>query len=502
MHPGIPFGWVLTAGICALLLAAWALIAPRRYVEYVPKQASQQGFGHRLTTLLVTSGWPMLVLKLLLATLFLLIIIAGLYGTPIPALNFATVVTWNLWWTGLILSVFFLGSAWCAVCPWDTLATWMTRLNFVGRPNPNSGLNLRLPKSLRNVWPALLLLMGFTWLELGVGITTSPYATALLAILMFMLAIIFLVLFERKAFCRNFCPVGRTIGFYAQLAPVELRPINSDICASCTSLDCYHGNDQVESCPTHLVMGSLQQNTYCTSCSNCTRSCPYDNVAWRVRPVSREAVQDARPHWDEAWFMLVLLSLALFHGVTMVPFWEEWVRPLARILGDSGQLLWSFSLAMVVATGLPIGVYTLAVILVQRLNAGRIRFMTLFAGFAFVSLPLAFAYHLAHNLNHLLQESRGLAALFANPLGIDVQPLSMAAKHERMMSPLISQDILQAIQTVLIIFGFWIAMRVIRQRGGKLVPDSGWRLFPMVLFALLITGSQLWLLAQPMQMRF
>ncbi len=78
-----------------------------------------------------------------------------------------------------------------------------------------------MPKQLRNVWPALLLFIGLTWLELGAGVTTSPYATALLALLMLVLATVSLSLFERKAFCRYFCPVGRTVGFYSQLAPVE-----------------------------------------------------------------------------------------------------------------------------------------------------------------------------------------------------------------------------------------------------------------------------------------
>ncbi len=53
---------------------------------------------------------------------FLLIIYAGLYRTPVAERNLATVLTWNIWWAGLVISVFFLGSSWCAVCPWDTLA--------------------------------------------------------------------------------------------------------------------------------------------------------------------------------------------------------------------------------------------------------------------------------------------------------------------------------------------------------------------------------------------
>ncbi len=496
MHPGLPSGWVLTACICVMALAIWALFAPRHHSESYPKHVNRKGIGHRLAAVLVTSGWPILTLKLLLTMLFLLVIIAGLYGTPIPARNIATVLTWNLWWSGLILSVFFLGSAWCAVCPWDALATWLTRFNFTGR------LNIHVPKLLRNVWPALLLFIGFTWLELGVGITTSPYATALLAMLMLVLATISLALFERKAFCRYFCPVGRTVGIYAQLAPVELRHIDAEVCNRCLTLDCYHGNEKIEPCPTGLVMKNLRENTYCTSCGNCIRSCPDQNIAWRPRPMSREALQDARPRPDEAWFMLGLLALTGLHGLTMMPFWERWIREFARLIGDSGQLLWSFTAGLLASMVLIVLVYSLLVALTRFCNRHDVSFKRLFFGMSFIALPLAFAYHLAHNLNHLLRESSGLVALLANPLGVGAQPLGMAERQTRAMSAMIPQDAIFALQAAFIIFGFWIAMQVLRHRGEALIPGSGWRLFPMCLFALMMTASHLWLLTQPMMMRF
>ncbi len=500
MHPGLPPGWALTAWVSVMVLTVWALFAPRRIP--ISRNSGRSRIGHRLAAIHTASSWPQLVLKLVMAGFFLLVIIAGMFGTPIPARNFATELTWNIWWSGLIVSVFFLGSAWCAVCPWNALATWLTRWNLVGRPNPAGSLNLRVPGVLRSVWPALLMFIGLTWLELGFGITTRPYGTALLALLMLVLATISSALFERKAFCRFFCPVGRTIGFYAQLAPVELRHVDAEICNRCTTLECYNGTEKVEPCPTNLVMKNLRENTYCTSCGNCIRSCPDHNVAWNLRPMSREALQDARPRPDEAWFMLGLLALTGLHGLTMMPFWERWIRELARLIGDSGQLLWSFTAGLLTSMLLVVLVYGLLVALTRFCNGGEASFKRLFFGMSFIALPLAFAYHLAHNLNHLLREGRGLGALFMNPLGLGAQPLSMAEKQTRAMSAIIPQNALFALQTALIIFGFWIAMQVLRHRGEALIPNSGWRLFPMCLFALIMTASHLWLLTQPMMMRF
>ncbi|OGT32483.1 MAG: hypothetical protein A2W28_08265 [Gammaproteobacteria bacterium RBG_16_51_14] len=501
-HPGLPWQWGLVLLLLICLLGVWAVIAPM----------SQPGNGYRwkllalpvagpLLRFFTVRPWPLWILRIGMVSLFLLVIVAGLFGTPIPERNFATMLTWNLWWTGLIISVFFLGSAWCAVCPWDALAGWLVHWRGWRRTQPAGSLNLRVPAGLRNVLPALLLFIGLTWLELGFGITTSPYLTAQLALLMIILATLSLAIFERKAFCHYFCPVGRTVGFYSQLAPVELRPVDPDLCARCTTLECYHGTNTVEPCPTHLVMGNLRQNTYCTSCANCSQACPDQNIAWQLRPPSQEAIQDARPHWDEAWFMICLLALTLFHGVSMLPFFENWVSMLARVVGAPGQLLSSFSLLLLLSLLIPVLIYLIFIWLTRWLIGSVLAYKRFFTGFAFVALPLAFAYHLAHNLNHLVRESVGFGTLLSNPLGMATQPLSMLEKHHRYLQILIPEDVLFGMQAGLLLFGFWISLKVIRHRGHSIVPAAGWRLFPMIVFAAGFTGFQLWLLMQPMMMR-
>jgi polyferredoxin len=501
-HPGLPGEWGIAVCFVMLLLTIWVLrVSPVYQTGRYSISLTNVPLISPIIKLLTASPWPLFILKLIMVSLFLLVIAAGLLGSPLPERNLATVLTWNIWWAGLIVAVFFLGSAWCAVCPWDALASWLVRRRLWLRAHPNNSLNLVVPKQIRNIWPALILFIGLTWLELGFGITVNPYITALLALLMVVMATISLAVFEDKAFCRYFCPVGRTIGFYSQLAPVELRPIDNDVCARCTTMECYHGTETIDPCPTHLVMGRLKQNTYCTSCGNCSQSCPEQNVAWRLRPPSREAIEDARPHWDEAWFMLCLLALTAFHGVTMMPFFEDGLTQLAYMLNDSGQLLWSFTILLLLSLFIPVLVYLFFVWLTGLFATAATPLKKRFSGLAFLALPLAFAYHLAHNLNHLVRESVGFEKVVANPLGIDTVPLSMMEKHSRHMEMLISQDMLFALQAGLMVFGFWISLKVIQYRGLSVLNSSGWRLSPMIAFAVLVTGFHLWLLSQPMVMR-
>ena len=505
-HPGLPEVWVYAIIAMMAVIAAWAMLArPPGQKDFATFSLVKLPILGSIFRILLTTPWLLFVLKLVMVALFLLIIIAGLYGTPIPERNIATILTWNLWWAGLIFSIFFLGSAWCAICPWDAMALWMVRRRLWRRAEPNNSLNLRVPRQLRSVWPALVIFIGFTWLELGAGITVDPYATASIALLMVVMATVSMLVFQRKAFCRYFCPVGRTIGFYSQLSVVELRPIDSDKCANCKTLECYHGSEDVESCPTSLMMGSLQQNTYCTSCGNCSRSCPDENVSWRLRSPSVEAVQSARPHWDEACFMITLLALTSFHGITMMPFWEEWISRLARLIGDSGQLLWSFSVGIALCILGVVLFYAGLVFITQKLSSSTLSFRKTFSTLAFVALPLAFAYHMAHNLNHLIREGAGLTDIFLNPLGIDTAPLTMMEKHMRHSDMLFSQTSLFVIQSVLMLAGFMIAIKVIRYRCRGIIDNenstAGRIMLPMILFAAGMTIAHLWLMMQPMVMR-
>ncbi len=504
VHPGLPAAWVAFVIISMLAIGL-------RYTVLSANTGTlfKYVIFNKIIKVVVTRPWILVGLRLFSAFVFLLVIYAGLFGTPIAEKNIATTLTWTIWWSGVVISVFFVGSAWCAICPWDAIATWLVRQRLWKRGKKTSSLNLRVPKMLRSVWPALLMFVALTWLELGVGVTVSPYATALIALLIVVLTTISMAVYERKAFCRYFCAVGRTIGAYSSIAPIALAPVNEKTCANCKTLECYHGTEDIEPCPTNLVIGRITQNTYCTSCGACSMSCPHENVSWRIRSVADEITHASRNtvlrgRVDEAWFILGLVSLTIFHGITMMPYWEEAIQKLAYVIGDSGQLLLSFSAGMLVSMFVPIFLFVIAIKLTQRLMKTKEEYNRIFSALALSILPLAFTYHIAHNLTHLVRESAGFWNVVFNPLGIGALPLSVQELHLRHMSPLVADNIIFAVQGLLVIFGFWLAMRIARQRFSKITEVSNINILafmPLVLFISFISLIDLWLLMQPMIMR-
>jgi hypothetical protein len=153
---------------------------------------------------------------------------------------------------------------------------------------------------------------------------------------------------------------------------------------------------------------------------------------------------------------------------------------------------------------IPIILFVAAIKLTQQLMQTKEEYKRIFSALALSILPLAFTYHIAHNLTHLVRESAGFWSVVFNPLGINVLPLGMHELHMRHMNPLIADNIIFAIQGLLIIFGFWLALRIARQRLHLIENNQGINkstFIPMLVFISIISFIDLWLLMQPMIMR-
>ena len=88
--------------------------------------------------------------------IYVLVILTGLYGTQVGSQNFATVITWTVWWSAIIFTFLFAGRLWCLMCPFAAMAEWLQRLALWTVKRETFGFNWKWPLKLRNLCLATL----------------------------------------------------------------------------------------------------------------------------------------------------------------------------------------------------------------------------------------------------------------------------------------------------------------------------------------------------------
>lgn len=446
---------------------------------------------------------------------FLAVIVAGLIGSQEPGRNIAPVLTWNIWWIGLIFLVMFAGNLWCFMCPWTAIPDWVMRRSLLAVRQIKS-FGLRYPRFRLWMWPAIVLFAFVTWLELAYDAANRPWLTSMLGIAMIVIAWLCLVLFERKAMCRYVCFVGRVSGQYSTMAMLELRRRDNEVCRTCTTSDCLHGREGVGyACPTGEYMGAMNDNQYCTLCTECVKSCPHDNIALNLRSSGADLLHPHRGKLDEAYMAILVFVVSAFHGAAMIPLWKQWETELRgwivdrNLLGTGeifagshgGVLTFTMMmLACIVAPGLIYWVLCGA----MRLASGRgdVSVRKLFVRFAYTLLPIALFYHLAHNATHVFWEWSKLRRLISDPLGWGSDWFGTARAP---LTSLWEPETIWYLQVALVVIGHAYGIFV-AQREAFRVYDGDKRAsfrvhLVMMVGMIAMSMLSLWLLAQPMYMR-
>ncbi|HWQ84597.1 MAG TPA: 4Fe-4S binding protein, partial [Anaerolineales bacterium] len=215
---------------------------------------------------------PQLLLRAITLAGFAFTILVGLFGSPVGSHNFAIIFVWIAWWSALkLVFIPFGGKSWCSVCPIPLPGEWLQSGGILQKTRRRFGLNKRWPKRLRGSWlqaGAFLLIGLFSAVTL-----TDPRMTAWVLLGLFGLAMAFSLVFEKRSFCTNLCPIGGFSGIYARTAPIELRVIEPAVCAAHTEKTCY------QACPWGLYPLALKDSSQCGLCMECLRVCPSDNIA-------------------------------------------------------------------------------------------------------------------------------------------------------------------------------------------------------------------------------
>lgn len=324
----------------AIVLAAGESILEEEIFLGPPRQTPSHGFN------LLHLPRPMVDLALRLyptgvrgmaAAVFAAIVALCFFGPQGPDGNVGSLLVWSVWWPALVASFFFVGRAWCAICPMAMAA---------GTAQAAKGLGRRVPAWIKQHEGAILMAGFFAilWVEESTAMRHSPRATGLLLLCILAGAVGVSLLYQRRSWCRHLCPLGAFAGLCSAASMVELRP-TSDVCsAKCGEHLCYKGSEHSPGCPMFLHVMFVDSNHHCTLCLNCIRSCANHSPQVNLRFPGRDlwAAVSGKP--EVGRFAAMVLGLLVALG--MVEYWgrvptepfSRWVSE-QRFLFVSGLML-------------------------------------------------------------------------------------------------------------------------------------------------------------------
>jgi len=426
---------------------------------------------------LLQSRWPQLLLRSLTLAGFVFTIVAGLLGSRVGSHNFAIIFVWIAWWTALKLAFIPLGGrSWCSVCPIPLPGEWVQHKGILEKGRQRFGLNLRWPKRLKGSW---LQSGGFLLVGLFSAVTlTDPHVTAWVLLGLFGLAFGLSLVFEKRAFCSYICPIGGFTGIYAKTAPVEVRVIDTAICAAHSEKTCY------QNCPWGLYPVALRDSAQCGLCMECLRSCPRDNLAVNLRPFGSDLAEPRlTKRLDEAFLALVMLGSALAFSAVFIGPWGS-LKSAAFAIGSPAWLLYGLGLLALNLIVMP-GTFSLAVWIGQRWTGSKIQLRQAIADRAQVLLPLGLFAWIAFTISFAFPKFNYVLSVLSDPLGWGWNLLGTA---NTTWSPDVS-GFSPILQIALLLGGlFWSTS--VAQRLAKTFRQS----LPIMAFCLLFTLTMLWLL--------
>jgi hypothetical protein len=355
-----PLGYFVFGAAAAVALS---FVVAAVFVRRAPREVRDHQIVVRLGPL-----FPALrtLLPPLSLVLFCTAVVAGFIGNRNPEMNLAPILVWIVWWVGLSFLVACVGNVWPALDPWRAAFEGVDAL--VRRSGNRQGIALGWPYPERlGMWPAVVLLLLFVWIEVVYPRAAVPSHLAWFALAWTAVTLTGMACFGAETWRRNADVFAIYFGTLARFAPLDIGP---------------------------------------------------DRRSVVLRPPGRGLITGEAVSNGMVGFVIAMLSTVMFDGLLGTQAMTiahaalaDWVKlhPLAGgyVLGTAGILgVWLVFLAA----------YLLACAATARLirnrSAGAIARL-----FALTLVPIAIAYLVAHYLHYLLVQGQLIIPLLSDPLG-------------------------------------------------------------------------------------
>jgi NosR/NirI family nitrous oxide reductase transcriptional regulator len=248
--------------------------------------------------------------------LFWIVVFVGIFGIVEPTQNFASTVTWYIWFALIFPLTLALGRIWCVTCPFGGFGEWIQRKTLWARKQKSLGLGWKMPKGVAEygLLFSAILFIGMTWMEefLNIAGPGAPILTSFMILGIISFSVLTFVLFERRTFCRYLCPLSSLIGTAGSTGMIAgFRPKDREKCLNCQTKECMRGGENGYGCPWYVYPASSDTNSYCGLCSECYKACPYENIGvYAQKPLT--SVVAPKKRIGIAWAAAALFGLVIF----------------------------------------------------------------------------------------------------------------------------------------------------------------------------------------------
>ena len=322
------------------------------------------------------------ILQAISVSFFFLILSAGFFGTNDTLQNIAPTLVWIIWWVAFVYIAALVGNFWPVVNPWRIVFVAVEKVAGLCGIRAIFNFGITYPLWL-GVWPAIILLGCFAWLELIYDQATSPRILATFIVVYSVLTWLGMAIFGRDQWLSKGEAFSIVFEVFGRFAPIGRS-------------DGSHANGK--------------------------------SSRWCLRPYASDLIVDRPCELSMTIFVLLMLSTVTFDGFKETPQWtallgwgasEPSLNPLRLILHDIGLDFFDvFATVMLLLFPLIFFiVYMVTCLLAVETTKCDRTYQDIVGLFIYSLVPIAIAYHLAHYFSYLLVSGQFIIPLVSDPFG-------------------------------------------------------------------------------------